>query len=267
MSSVESRGSRAEEGHLWGARPRDWAEVQEATGRELYLAVLDALALQEGAALLDVGCGAGLFCSLAAERGGAVSGLDAAPELVNIARERTPDGDFQVGEMEALPYPDGSFDVVCLLNSLHYAAHPAVALREARRVARRGAPIVLGAWETGEGLGSLGLHTGADALRPRPRPARDDRAGSGRGAPRGRRSLGRGVADRRVPVHLSGPRRGPSRTAVLGAGDPRVEAAGEVAVREAVAETIAPFANVFGAYRMDNRYRFLVARTLEEGTS
>jgi hypothetical protein len=37
-----------------------------------------------------------------------------------------------------------------------------------------------------------------------------------------------------------------------------INAAGEAAVRDAVGETIAPFANVFGAYRMDNRYRFLI---------
>ena len=58
---------------LWGARPRDWAEVQEGQVRPLYDAVLDDLRIGEGARLLDVGCGAGLATQLAAERGARVS--------------------------------------------------------------------------------------------------------------------------------------------------------------------------------------------------
>ena len=48
---------------LWGQRARDWADVQEAMVRPVYDAVLEALDPKPGLRLLDVGCGAGLFCA------------------------------------------------------------------------------------------------------------------------------------------------------------------------------------------------------------
>ncbi|MGH8777076.1 MAG: class I SAM-dependent methyltransferase [Jiangellaceae bacterium] len=44
--------------------------------------------------VLDCGCGAGRFAQLAAARGALVAGVDAAEQLVAIAAERIPDGDF-----------------------------------------------------------------------------------------------------------------------------------------------------------------------------
>ena len=55
---------------------------------------------------------AGRFAQMAADLGARVAGIDAAEELVEIAVERTPDGDFRVGDLEALPWPEDS----CLHN-------------------------------------------------------------------------------------------------------------------------------------------------------
>jgi len=131
---------------LWGARPRDWAEVQEGQVRPLYDAVLDELRIGDGTRLLDVGCGAGLAAQLAAERGARVTGFDATEPLVRVARERVPEGDFRVGDMERLPYDDDSFDAVVGFNSFQFAADPAAALREAGRVAVPGARIAIATW-------------------------------------------------------------------------------------------------------------------------
>jgi len=57
-------------------------------------------------------------------------GLDAAEALLDVARKRTPSGDFRQGEMEELPFADGTFDVVTGFNSLQYAADPVNALRQ-----------------------------------------------------------------------------------------------------------------------------------------
>ena len=54
--------------------------------------------------MLDVGCGAGLFCGLAAERGAVVTGLDAARGLLAHARERVPEATLTQGDLEALPF-------------------------------------------------------------------------------------------------------------------------------------------------------------------
>ena len=126
-----------------GARAQDWAEIQEGTCRPAYLAVFDRVALRTGMAYFDAGCGAGMAAQIAAQRGARVSGLDAAEKLLAIARTRTPAGDFRVGELEDLPFPDNVFDLVSGFNSFQYAGNPAVALREARRVAKAGARVVV----------------------------------------------------------------------------------------------------------------------------
>src|SRR5260221_4599874 len=136
----------ATNGQLWGGKARAWAELQEPISRPLYLAALERARVTSGTAYLDVGCGAGTAASVAAERGAKVSGLDAAEALLAIARERTPAGDFRLGELEALPFPAASFEVITGFNSFQFAVRPIAALEEARRVARPGARIVIATW-------------------------------------------------------------------------------------------------------------------------
>lgn len=135
-------GTAKVQGSIWGARARDWAEVQEVLSSPLYEAVLEKAGVREGASVLDVGCGSGTFCEMASRLGATVSGIDAAESLVAIASERVPDGEFRVGEMEVLPYADRAFDVVTGFSSFQFAANPAGALREACRVSRTGTVVI-----------------------------------------------------------------------------------------------------------------------------
>jgi ubiquinone/menaquinone biosynthesis C-methylase UbiE len=99
-------------GRLWGARARDWAELQEPMTRPVYNAVFEHINIGAQTNYLDVGCGSGLAAQLAAERGAKVSGIDAAENLLAIARSRTPAGQFRVADLEELPFADNTFDVV-----------------------------------------------------------------------------------------------------------------------------------------------------------
>ena len=54
--------------------------------------------LRAGERLLDIGCGSGELLQLAAERGAEVAGLDAAPRMIVIARERLPEAHLRFGE-------------------------------------------------------------------------------------------------------------------------------------------------------------------------
>src|SRR4051812_45684886 len=105
-------GSAQVQGALWGAAARDWAELAEPVQRPFFEAALDAIGVWDGMALLDAGCGAGLALTIAAERGAVVTGLDASPGLLAVARERLPDADLREGDLEQLPYADDSFDAV-----------------------------------------------------------------------------------------------------------------------------------------------------------
>lgn len=98
--------------------------------------------LDAGLTLLDVGCGPGTITAEFAARlaPGRVVGLDAAQEIIDRANEQfARDGlDFVVGDAYALPFEDGSFDIVHAHQTLQHVADPVAVLREMRRVATPG---------------------------------------------------------------------------------------------------------------------------------
>ncbi len=75
-----------------------------------------------------------------------MTGIDAAEPLVEIARERVPDGDLRVGDLQFLPFADDAFDVVTGFNSFQYAADPIAALAEAKRVAKPESQVFVLVW-------------------------------------------------------------------------------------------------------------------------
>ena len=139
----------AEQRSLWGTAPRDWAELAEPENVPLYERMLDAAGIGGGApvreraaVLLDVGCGSGLLCQLAARRRFDVSGIDICPALLEIARERTPGADLREGDLAALPFAADSSDVVTGANAFQFAPDAAEGFAEASRVLRRGGRLV-----------------------------------------------------------------------------------------------------------------------------
>jgi SAM-dependent methyltransferase len=91
-----------------------------------------------GRRLLDIGCGAGKFTRLMAQRGAEVSGIDANPEVIGQAQRAAAEAGlaiaFYQGRGEALPFADASFDIVVFSNSLHHMGDMDGALGEAARV-------------------------------------------------------------------------------------------------------------------------------------
>jgi len=137
-------GSSKIQGELWNHAPSDWAYVQEPQHNPLFEAMLDAAAVGEATRFLDVGCGGGGASVLAAKRGAKISGLDAAAGLVALAHERTPYGDFRVGDMEELPFADAAFDIAFAANCIQYATDHGAALREFKRVCAPGGRVIAG---------------------------------------------------------------------------------------------------------------------------
>jgi SAM-dependent methyltransferase len=138
-------GSASRWGPLWGARPADWA-LSEDKQRPTYEAALDRVGLEPGERVLDIGCGVGTFLRLVAQHGGEPHGIDASEALIAFAATRLPDADLRVGEMEHLPWNDDNFDLVTGFNSFFFANDMVGALREAGRVTKPGAPVVIQVW-------------------------------------------------------------------------------------------------------------------------
>jgi SAM-dependent methyltransferase len=145
MPQIAVTGSAQRWGPLWGARPSDWALSEDQQG-PTYEKALEHVGLEPGQLVLDVGCGVGAFLRLVADRGARAFGLDASEALLAVARTRLPEADLRIGDMEALPYDDDTFDLVCGFNSFFFANDIVAALREAGRVAKPGAPIVVQVW-------------------------------------------------------------------------------------------------------------------------
>lgn len=94
-----------------------------------------ALSLIPSGSVLDLGCGDGLFLSLLQEHGIVGEGVDASSEAARICEGKG--FTTRVQDLSnALPYPDGSFDTVVLLDVLEHVYDPVSLLKEAARIAR-----------------------------------------------------------------------------------------------------------------------------------
>ena len=110
------------------------------------LAILGQLNLTDDLAVLDAGCGPGNLVPELASRGCRVCALDASPKMLELARANAASFDnvaYQAGNIEALPFADASFDVVCSAGVIEYLPSCDRALAEMRRVLRPGGLLVL----------------------------------------------------------------------------------------------------------------------------
>ena len=92
----------------------------------------------EGLRLLDVGCGTGHHLAQLSQQGFDVAGVDGSPEMITLAQAGNPGVVIRQGDVEALPFPSGGFDVVVCVEVLRYLPGPSDCLREMARVLRPG---------------------------------------------------------------------------------------------------------------------------------
>jgi len=252
-------GPAAGQGRFWGRAAHDWAELQEPVALPLWEVMLAVAIVGPGTRLLDAGCGAGGASVPAASLGAAVNGLDAAEALVAIARERVPDGDFRVGDVEALPYDDASFDAVLAADLLPYVADPLAALRELRRVCTPYGRVVLAVWCTPEQCDQWAILTAVYALCGQfigepfalsaPRLLEDlvTRAGL--------RVLGGGTVG--CPAEYADLEMAWRAQVSAGPFQAALRMVGEQRLRAVVLEALVPYRTATGGVRMHNRFRYL----------
>ena len=251
---------------LWGTAPRDWAELAEPENLPLYERMLELADVAAGVELLDLGCGSGLLCRLATERGARVSGIDICPGLLAIAHERAPQADLHDGDISALPFSDRSFDVVTGANALQFAPDPARAFSEAARVLRRGGLLVAALFAEPERNEGTVLHLAMKHLAEQVEGTADGYAPYALSKPGGLEQAvtNAGLTVREVgevPVAWRYPDRDTTLRALLcSAGGARAaKAAGRERVTAALTEAMTPLVGDDGAVTMRNVFRFVLA--------
>ncbi len=124
---------------LW---QRKVAEGPEGIARRM--AVFEALAIESGQAVLDLGCGGGHLVrelALAVGDGGRAVGLDMSAEQLGAARALCaglPAAELTEGDAADLSFEDGAFDGLASIQTLEYVPDVDGALAEARRVLKPG---------------------------------------------------------------------------------------------------------------------------------
>lgn len=253
------------QGPLWSARAQDWATIQEFTALELYQSALPALQLPSGAAVLDAGCGSGVFCALASQAGHRVTGLDASPALLELARQRVPGGSFVGGDLEQLPFANDAFDAVTGFNSFQYAATPLLALQEAHRVLKPGGRLVMATWGRPEDCEATAYFRALGALLPPPplgAPGPFALSADGAMAALTTQAGFTTVAELQARSLWDYPDEATALRGLLSAG-PAVRAinhAGEAVVASAIRTVLAGFRQPSGRYQLKNIFRYVLVR-------
>lgn len=191
----------------WSAVADDWGRYWGTFAEPVWAPLLRAARIGPGSRVLDVGCGTGELLEHLQGHGARTSGADPAPRMVELAGARVAGADVRPGGFERLPFGDGAFDALLAVNALHLAEHQERALAEAARVLAPGGVVALAGWAErarndldvidvalaaadGEELGpdgplrvegglaellsGAGWHVLADGVVPVPLAARDD---------------------------------------------------------------------------------------------
>lgn len=115
--------------------------------------------IDDGQAVLDLGCGTGQLSAVVAASAptSTITGVDRSPEYVDAARHLVPAhrAHFEVGDAQALRFADSTFDRVLSLLVLNFVPDCRRALREMIRVTRPGGIVAAAVWDYGDGMEML----------------------------------------------------------------------------------------------------------------
>ena len=154
-----SETANTEQRDYWdGDAGRHWvaqAERYDTINRRFGELVVEALAPQPGANVLDIGCGNGavaLQVALRVGSGGSVLGLDLSGPMLAIARQRAADAGltrarFEQGDAQVYPLPNASFDGVTSRFGVMFFNDPVAAFANLARATRQGGRLAFACWQ------------------------------------------------------------------------------------------------------------------------
>lgn len=139
-----SKSSEYDAWHQSHVGDSDLGTISLASWHENVLSLLPPL---EGVKLLEVGCGRGDFALHLARQGAHVTAVDFSPRAIELARARAESLNipvcFQVADAQALPFAEGSFDLVVSCECLEHVPSPSLVLSEIHRVLRTSGKVIL----------------------------------------------------------------------------------------------------------------------------
>lgn len=94
--------------------------------------------LPPGARIADLGCGSGVFTNMLREAGYSAVGVDISPKLIEVGKSKYPGLELIEGDIENLPFVDGSLDGVLLSGVVHHFPDPRRCVAEVHRTLCRG---------------------------------------------------------------------------------------------------------------------------------
>ena len=130
----------------WQRAAPHYADAFGSITSQAIPALVDAVGAAPGVRLLDVATGPGYVAAEAAARGARATGVDFSSQMIELARRRYPDIEFEEGDAEELPFVDGTFGAVAMNFGLLHLARPDAALAEARRVLQGGGRFGFTVW-------------------------------------------------------------------------------------------------------------------------
>lgn len=279
-------GYAAPDGSPGRSRARDWAEIQERMLVPLFEAVYERLEVGPRTRLLGIGCGSGLALLMAAARGASVTGVEPDEGRLALARERlAPQPWWEPGRPAAAGPPArllcggperagaarrSPFTMVTAFEPATPAGVLGPALAAAARLAERGAVVVLSGWGPPERCATArvlraagraaepGDGSGGEAGGPARVSGRDDLEDLARAA--GLRPDGSG----RVACPFAYPDMDSAVRGLMSTGlfDAAVAAADAERAEKELTEALHPYRRDEGAVRMENVFRYLIARVV-----
>jgi ubiquinone/menaquinone biosynthesis C-methylase UbiE len=149
LAAVRADRARAAE-EYFDAHAAEWDAMRSLHAAESEVEGAIQAALGEGGIgrLIDIGTGTGRMIELLGAAADSAIGVDRSPEMLRHARAKlAPAGlghvELRQGDMYALPFSDGSADVVIIHQVLHYAQAPDAAIAEAARVLAAGGRLLI----------------------------------------------------------------------------------------------------------------------------
>ena len=135
--------------HIWGKSQRFNSEKSVTSiSIEKYFTQKISPFLQSSDKVIDIGCGSGLFLPIVARRCRKLVGVDISPEFIQDSRETIDRFELTnthvcLAKSEELPFPDGEFDVILMVDAIHHIYHLAETISEMKRVLKPNGKLII----------------------------------------------------------------------------------------------------------------------------